>query len=86
VPAAKEQLPSTALSSEGGGRIAADPRDPKGGKSLASTFQFDLEWRDDVPPVNYGGRVYVRFVLEPEPLAHQWYLRIRQAFLARFHV
>jgi putative peptide zinc metalloprotease protein len=86
VPAAKEQLPSTALSSEGGGRIAADPRDPKGGKSLASTFQFDLEWKDDVPPVNYGGRVYVRFTLEPEPLAHQWYLRIRQAFLARFHV
>ena len=86
VPAARDRLPSTALSSEGGGAIAADPRDPKGGKALASTFQFDLELPPQVPSVSYGGRVYVRFVLQPEPLATQWYRRIRQAFLARFHV
>ena len=86
VPAAKEQLPSAALSSEGGGKFAADPHDRTGGKSLASTFQFDLGWASDVPNVSYGGRVHVRFALEPEPLAHQWYRRIRQAFLARFHV
>ena len=86
VPAAKDRLPSTALSSEGGGAIAADPRDPKGGKTLASTFQFDLELPLQVPSVSYGGRVYVRFVLRPEPLGQQWYRRIRQVFLAQFHV
>ena len=86
VPAARDRLPSTALSSEGGGTIAADPRDPKGGKALASTFQFDLELPPELPSVSYGGRVYVRFVLRPEPLAKQWYRRIRQVFLAQFHV
>ena len=86
VPAARDRLPSTALSSEGGGVIAADPRDPKGGKALASTFQFDLELPPQLPSVSYGGRVYVRFVLRPEPLATQWYRRIRQVFLAQFHV
>lgn len=86
VPAARDRLPSTALSSEGGGSIAADPRDPKGGKALASTFQFDLELPPEMPNVSYGGRVYVRFVLASEPLAKQWYRRIRQVFLARFNV
>jgi len=86
VPAARDQLPSAALSSEGGGTIAADPRDPKGGKSLSSSFQFDLELAPDITSTGYGGRVYVRFVRDPEPLAVQWYRRVRQAFLARFHV
>jgi putative peptide zinc metalloprotease protein len=86
VPAAKAQLPSTALSSEGGGTIAADPREPKGGKALASTFQYDLELPREAPHLGYGGRVYVRFAFQPEPLAQQWYRRIRQAFLAQFHV
>jgi putative peptide zinc metalloprotease protein len=86
VPAAKDQLPSTALSSEGGGAIAADPRDPKSGKALASTFQYDLELAPDAPLLGYGGRVYVRFSFEPEPLGQQWHRRIRQVFLAQFHV
>ena len=86
VPAARDHLPSAALSSEGGGMMAADPRDPKGGKSLASSFQFDLELAPEVASTGYGGRVHVRFVRDPEPLAFQWYRRVRQAFLARFHV
>lgn len=86
VPAAHDQLPSAALSSEGGGMMAADPRDPKGAKSLSSSFQFDLELAPGVASTGYGGRVYVRFVRAPEPLAFQWYRRVRQAFLARFHV
>jgi putative peptide zinc metalloprotease protein len=85
-PAAKEELPSRALSSEGGGKIAADPRDPKGGKALATTFQFDLLLPQAVQAANYGGRVHVRLVLEPEPLARQLYRRVRQLFLAQFHV
>jgi putative peptide zinc metalloprotease protein len=86
VPMAQEQLPSAALSTEGGGVIAADPRDQKGSKGLSSTFQFDLELPANTPHVTYGGRAYVRFALEPEELMQQAYRRIRQAFLARFHV
>jgi len=86
VPAARDELPSSALSSHGGGALAADPRDPRGGKSLASTFQFDLELPAQSRSESYGGRAYVRFVLKPEPLAVQWYRRIRQAFLARLNV
>jgi putative peptide zinc metalloprotease protein len=86
VPAAREELPSSALSSAGGGTIAADPRDPKGAKAIQSTFQFDLSVPDHLADVNYGGRAYVRFVLHAEPLSQRWYRRLRQVFLTRFHV
>jgi putative peptide zinc metalloprotease protein len=86
VPAAKDQLPSAALSSEGGGAVPQDPRDPKGGKALVSTFQFDLELPPGTAHAGFGGRAYVRFAHRPEPLGWQWYRRIRQAFLARFNV
>jgi putative peptide zinc metalloprotease protein len=86
VPAAREQLPSAALSSQGGGAIAADPRDPQGSRALASSFQVDLELPADVTSASYGGRAYVRFTFPPEPLAAQWYRRVRQAFLQRFNV
>ncbi|NML48047.1 hypothetical protein HHL11_30140 [Ramlibacter sp. G-1-2-2] len=86
VPAAREQLPSAALTSQGGGAIAADPRDPQGARALASTFQFDLELPPEVTSASYGGRAYVRFIHPPEPLAEQWYRRLRQAFLQRFNV
>jgi putative peptide zinc metalloprotease protein len=86
VPAAREELPSAALGSGGGGVIAADPRDPQGAKALARSFQFDLELPADVRSASYGGRAHVRFTHPPEPLASQWYRRLRQAFLERFHV
>lgn len=86
VPAARDQLPSAALSSEGGGALAADPRDPQGATALASSFQFDLELPPEVTSASYGGRAYVRFTHPPEPLAAQWYRRLRQAFLEQFNV
>ena len=86
VPAARDQLPSAALSTEGGGTIASDPRDQKGTKSLASVFQFDLELPDNARQFYFGTRVYVRFDHKSEPLGSQWYRRLRQLFLARFNV
>jgi putative peptide zinc metalloprotease protein len=86
VPAARDTLPSIALSTEGGGAIPADPRDPKSGKTLESMFQFDLELPPAVEISNYGGRAYVRLSLTPEPLAWQWGRRLRQLFLERFNV
>jgi putative peptide zinc metalloprotease protein len=86
VPAARDELPSAALSSAGGGALAADPRDPNGGRALASSFQFDLELPPEVTSASYGGRAHIRFTHPSEPLGTQWYRRLRQAFLQRFNV
>jgi putative peptide zinc metalloprotease protein len=77
VPAAKDQLPSAALGTEGGGTLMSDPRDQKGGKSMASVFQFDLELPEHAQQFQFGTRAYVRFDHKPEPLVAQWYRRIR---------
>jgi putative peptide zinc metalloprotease protein len=73
--------------SQGGGRIAADPRDPQGRHTLERVFQIDVE---PAAPFGleglYGQRVYLRFDLLPEPLAQQWYGGLRRLFLAHFSV
>ncbi|MEI9924469.1 MAG: peptidase M50 [Bradyrhizobium sp.] len=84
VPAASENLPSKALTEAGGGRFAADPRDSNQTKTLARTFQFDLELPPEAANANFGSRVLVRFDHGHEPLAAQTYRRIRQLFLSRF--
>ena len=84
VPAASDRLPSKALTEAGGGRFAADPRDSNQLKTLARTFQFDLELPPEAANANFGSRVLVRFDHGTEPLATQWYRRLRQLFLSRF--
>ena len=87
VPAGSDEAPSRALVSQGGGRIAADPRDPQGRHTLERVFQIDVE---PAAPFGleglYGQRVYLRFDLLPEPLAQQWYGGLRRLFLAHFSV
>jgi putative peptide zinc metalloprotease protein len=87
VPAGQDEAPSRALVSQGGGRIAADPRDPQGRKTLERIFQVDVAF-DQPPPLDgaYGQRVFVRFDLRPEPLALQWYRGLRRLFLRHFSV
>jgi len=85
VPGGSDQLPSRALAHEGGGTVAVDPRDPKGTTSIERVFQLEIEFAS--PPRGlYGGRVYVRFDHQPEPLAQQWYRGGRRLFLTRFNV
>jgi putative peptide zinc metalloprotease protein len=86
VPGATEQLPTTALGSEGGGQIVVDPRDPKGVTAVQKVFQVDVELPASAAYLNVGGRAYVRFDHGWQPLAVQWYLALRQLFLARFNV
>ena len=86
VPGASTELPSTALGSEGGGRVAVDPRDVRGVLAIEPVFQVELELPASSQVVYVGGRVYVRFDLGNEPLIVQWYRRVRQVFLARFDV
>jgi putative peptide zinc metalloprotease protein len=86
VPAATDQLPGRALSQEGGGEIAIDPRDMLGIKAFKKVFLFDVEvpTREGLLPV--GGRVYARFDHGREPLIWRWYRVLRRLFLRRFNV
>jgi putative peptide zinc metalloprotease protein len=86
VPAASEQLPSVALGVGGGGELPVDPTAPEGNRAAQSLFEVELAVPADAAVQQYGGRVYVRFDHGTEPLAVQWGRRLRQLFLARFHV
>jgi putative peptide zinc metalloprotease protein len=73
--------------SQGGGRIAADPRDPEGRRTLERIFQIDVAFERPLErPSAFGQRVFVRFDLHPEPLAVQWYRALRRLFLTHFSV
>lgn len=85
VPAATRELPSLALSLQGGGQIGLDPtQQDQSPRALVPLFQFEVAFSGSTMPRTLGSRVYVRFVHEPEPLAQQWYRSLRQVFLKRF--
>jgi putative peptide zinc metalloprotease protein len=86
VPAATDQVPGRALTQEGGGAIAVDPRDRLGIKAFQKVFLFDIELPTREGFYNVGGRVYVRFDHGKEPIVWRWYRQIRQLFLRRFNV
>ncbi|HUQ09935.1 MAG TPA: hypothetical protein VM146_06420 [Steroidobacteraceae bacterium] len=86
MPGAVDELPSAALGTTGGGAIAVDPQDQNGTKLLQRVFLFDLDLGGEIRPERFGTHVHVRFEHQYEPLAHQWYRRIRQLFLSRFDV
>ncbi|HYQ61303.1 MAG TPA: hypothetical protein VEP29_09630, partial [Desulfatiglandales bacterium] len=86
VPAATDQLPGRALTQEGGGKIAIDPRDRLGIKAFQKVFLFDIDLPTFKGLYNVGGRIYVRFDHGYEPLVYRWYREIRQVFLRRFNV
>lgn len=89
VPAGMRELPSLALAIEGGGEIGLDPK--AGNKqsqpiALDHFFQFELVPVQALLPEHLGGRVYVRFEHPAEPMAVQWYRKVRQMFIRRFAV
>lgn len=88
VPAGEAYLPSRALSTEGGGQLATDPRDQKGAKTMERMFQLDIELTGEhaVDNAYFGERVYVRFEHPAAPLGLQWYRALRLLFLSHFHV
>lgn len=86
VPAATDELPSMTLSLQGGGKIGLDPNKPGDGKALEKLFVLDLDLSSGAPTNYIGGRIYVRFEHQPEPLADQWYREARRVFLKRFNV
>lgn len=83
-PSATDLLPSAVLGTQGGGPFAVDPLDERGVRVLEEVFDLELDLQR--PVSRLGGRAYVRFHHGSEPLAQQWYRRVRQLFLRRFDV
>lgn len=83
VPAGSTQLPSRALSIEGGGRIAVDNRDPKNVQALERQFLFDVELPVAAGASSFGARVFAKFHHGYEPIGFQAWRRLRQLLLSR---
>ena len=93
VPAATRELPSLALSAQGGGELLLDPASlesgrPSEARSADSVFllELDVDPGEDSAARYIGSRVYVRFDHEPEPLGVQWFRAARRLLLERFDV
>ena len=87
VPAGRGEVSSPFLVASGGGRIAADPRDPQGRRTLERVFEIDVGFES--PPsavLPYGHRVHVRFDHPPAPIAVQGWQALRRLFLRHFDV
>jgi len=85
-PEATNRLPSDALATIGGGKIPVDPAaDGKELTTLQKVFSIDLKFNPKDNHIPLGTRAYVRVNHGGEPLATQWYRRIRQAFLRHFN-
>lgn len=85
VPGASRQLPSMALSLEGGGDIVMDPRAGQDPLAFATLFQVELALSEGLAE-RIGERVYVRFEHTPEPLIYRLYRLGRRLLLTRFEV
>jgi len=79
VPSAQKELPSAALSVEGGGDFALDPSATDKPESFDPVFLFDVQLGND--HYRIGERVYVRFEHSPEPVGYRIYRSLRRTLL-----
>jgi putative peptide zinc metalloprotease protein len=87
VPAGRGEVSSLVLAAGGGGRIATDPRDPQGRRTLERVFELDVGFASPPPAsLPFGHRVHLRFDHPPEPLASQAWRALRRLFLRHFDV
>jgi putative peptide zinc metalloprotease protein len=86
VPSAVDDLPSMALSTQGGGDVAVDSSNPEAPRALERIFQFDLGLKHKIPENFIGGRVYVRFDHGNEAVASRMFRSLRRLFLSHFRV
>ena len=86
VPGGEFELVSAALGTTGGGEIAVDPAKSGGTHTLKRVFDVEVALARPSPTGVFGDRAYVRFDLGTAPLGWQWFLRLRQTFLARLNV
>jgi len=82
VPTARPELPSVALSVEGGGRYALDPGITEVPTAFEPLFQFEI-MLEQVPAHRIGERLYVLFTHTPEPIGFRWWRAARRVLLER---
>ena len=87
-PASTRQLPSSVLTLNGGGRIAANPDTSQGLQSFGRYFQLELtlEPSSEKAATRLNERVYVLFQHDPEPLIWRWARDVRRVFLRQLDV
>ena len=86
IPSAVSKLPSKTLTQQGGGEIAADPRDQSGEHAETNEFELRVEVANPRVVTNgreddlytAGQRAYVRLLVDKRPLVWQWYDRFLQ--------
>lgn len=81
VGATTNTLPSAALGSAGGGRIATNLTDEHRRTAAEDVFILDVQLAPNAPDVAIGTRVYLRFDYAPAPLAQQMLRSLRQLTL-----
>lgn len=86
VPGGAQELPTLALSTQGGGTIALNPGKTQKPEALYNIFQFDVEPTQPRSVTFAGSRVYVRFDHGGEPIAWRVLRSLKQTFLSHFHV
>jgi putative peptide zinc metalloprotease protein len=86
VPGGTTMLPTAALGTAGGGRIAVDPRKPDGRTTLERVFEVEIGLPEGVETAFLGRRMYVRFDHGYKPVGLQLYRALRQLFLRQFSV
>jgi len=86
VPAAQLDLPSLALSVQGGGTVAVQSGAGDKVRALEGLFVFDVRPERPQARLMLGSRVFVRFDHGREPLAWRWVRIVRQVFLSHFNV
>jgi putative peptide zinc metalloprotease protein len=85
IPAASTELPSIALSLEGGGEYALDPSEGERTRAFETLFHFEVVI--DSPELSaIGERVFIRFYHGPEPLFYRVFRSIRRTLLSKFSV
>jgi putative peptide zinc metalloprotease protein len=83
-PAATEELPSLALSTQGGGDIVLDPGKTDAPRALENQFLIELRVAAPSAPLLIGERVHVRFDHGREPVAGRLWRALRQLLLRQF--
>jgi putative peptide zinc metalloprotease protein len=84
-PASTQQLPSIALSTQGGGRIALNPDRKNAFESFKGYFRIELSAPKNLKQ-RFDERVYVLFEHDPEPVIWRWYRSARRLLLRQFDV
>ena len=86
IPSATDKLPSLALATSAGGGASLEPQGTGGSKSLQRYFEIHIKVLGSQRSERFGQRAFVQFVHRDEPLATQWWRRLRQMFLRELSI